>query len=224
MKTFKVGVLGTGGVGRTLGSALVNLGHEVRMGARAADNTNAAAWVKETGDRASAGTFEAAAAFGDLIVLATLGVATEDIIHSAKLEHFAGKVVLDTTNPLVLEKGQPPALSIGHTDSLGERIQRLISSAKVVKIFNTVCYGLMINPKFEDGRPDMFLAGNEPDAKRLAGEFCAAWGWGTVDLGGIESSRLLEPMVIAWLKVGLTSGLPLRTSGTWNHAFKLLRR
>jgi predicted dinucleotide-binding enzyme len=224
MKRSRIGILGTGGVGRTLGSGFVKLGHEVRMGARSADNTNAAEWAKENGSQASAGTFQAAAAFADMIVLATLGTATEEVIRSAQLNNFAAKVVLDTTNPLVLENGKPPALAFGHTDSLGERVQRLIPSAKVVKVFNTVCHGLMIHPKFEDGRPDMFLAGNDPDAKQVASELCAAWGWGTADLGGIESSRLLEPMVIAWLQFGIQSGLSLSTSGTWGHAFKILRK
>jgi predicted dinucleotide-binding enzyme len=221
---YRVGVLGSGGVGRTLGSAFGELGHAVKLGARAADNQAAAAWARAAGPLASAGTFADAAAFGDVLVVATLGVATEDALRAAGPAQFAGKIVLDTTNPLVLARGQPPTLAFGHSDSLGERVQRLLPTARVVKVFNTVCHGLMIRPSFPGGPPDMFVAGNDADAKRFAAELCATWGWGTVDLGGIEASRLLEPIVIAWLYAGLQRGLPLATSGTWTHAFKLLQQ
>jgi predicted dinucleotide-binding enzyme len=221
---YKVGVLGTGGVGRTLGSAFIELGHAVKLGARTAENPTAEAWARTAGSLASTGSFADAAAFGDVIVVATLGVATEDVLHAADPASFAGKIVLDTTNPLVLARGQRPTLAFGHSDSLGERVQRLLATAHVVKVFNSVCHGLMIRPTFDHGPPDMFLAGNDPDAKRFAAELCATWGWGAVDLGGIDASRFLEPMVIAWLYAGLQRGLPLSTSGTWTHAFKLLQR
>lgn len=214
---MKIGVLGTGDVGRTLGKAFITLGHEVKLGARAAGNEKARAWVKEMGERASEGSFADAAGFGEIIVLATLGVANEQAIRQAGVERFGGKLVIDTTNPLDFSKGGP-ALAVGHTDSAGEQVQRLLPAAKVVKAFNTVGHVLMFRPELPGGPPDMFIAGNDDAAKaRLTKLLRDDFGWGVIDVGGIEASRNLEPMCLTWVAYGF------RTN-TWTHAFKLLHR
>lgn len=215
MQKVRVGVLGSGDVGRVLASGFIGVGHEVKVGSR--DPEKLRQWADAAGARASLGSFEEAAGFGDILVLATLGVATADAIRLAGLDSFDGKVVIDTTNPLDFSKGMPPTLSVGTTDSLGEHIQRLIPKARVVKAFNTVGNAHMINPQFPGGPPTMFLCGNDGDAKKIVGQICEVFGWDVLDLGGIECSRYLEPMCLTWVLHGVRSG-------SWNHAFKMLQK
>jgi hypothetical protein len=124
---------------------------------------------------------------------------------------------MDATNPLDFSQGMPPRLSIGHTDSAGEQVQRWLPDAKVVKVFNIVGNAHMVDPQFPGGPPDMFICGNDDGAKATVAEICRQFGWPTIDLGGIEGSRWLEPMCILWVAHGLRAG-------SWNHAFKLLRK
>ena len=167
-------------------------------------------------DRASAGTFEETAKFGDLIVLATHGAATVHAIELAGKSNFDHKVIIDATNPLEFSGGKP-MLSIGWNDSLGEQIQRAIPNARVVKAFNTVGNEYFIKPNLPGGPPTMFIAGNDDESKRLVTQICDAFGWDTADLGGIESARYLEPMCMAWVAYGVRSN-------SWDHAFKLLKK
>jgi len=214
---MKVGVLGTGDVGRVLAQAFVTLGHEVKMGAREAGNAKAAAWADSAGPTASHGTFADAARFGDIVVLATLGVANESALRAAGLDSFDGKLLIDTTNPLDFSGGMPPRLAVGHTDSGGEQVQRLLPRAKVVKAWNTVGNAQMFRPTLPGGPPDMFICGDDEGAKHQVGELLAEFGWGVADIGGIQGSRYLEAMCLAWVLYGIRSN-------TWNHAFKLLRK
>jgi hypothetical protein len=215
---MKVGVLGTGSVGKALGQGFVALGHEVKMGGRSARNESALAWAREAGPKASAGTFADAAAFGEVVVLATLGVANKEVLRSAGPERLAGKVVIDTTNPLDFSGGMPPKLAIAGNDSGGEQVQKLLPGARVVKAFNTVGSPLMFRPDLPGGPPDMFIAGNDEDAKKTVTGILKDFGWGAVhDLGGIEASRHLEAMCLVWV-------LSAARGGTWNQAFKLLRK
>jgi predicted dinucleotide-binding enzyme len=215
MQIMKVGVLGSGDVGRVLAAGFAGLGHEVRIGSREPEKLKD--WAASAGGRVSTGTFEEAAQFGDLIILATLGVATTNAIKLAGVQNFEKKVVIDTTNPLDFSQGMPPRLSIGHDDSLGEQIQRMLPEARVVKAFNTVGNPHMVHPKFPGGPPDMFLCGNDAEAKKLVTQVCEAFGWGVIDIGGIEGSRHLEPMCLVWVLHGVLSG-------GWNHAFKMLHQ
>ena len=213
---MKIGVLGTGDVGKTLGAGFAALGHEVKIGSR--DPQKVAGWAKQTGKGASAGTFAEAAAFGEVVLLATLWSGTKSAIDMAGAKNMAGKVVIDATNPLVFEPNSPPRLALGHTDSGGEQVQRWLPDAKVVKAFNTVGSPHMVNPTFPGGPPDMFIAGNDAAAKKTVTEICRSLGWPTtIDCGGIDGARLLEPMCILWVYYGISTG-------TWGHAFKLLRR
>jgi 8-hydroxy-5-deazaflavin:NADPH oxidoreductase len=215
---MKVGVLGTGSVGKALGQGFVALGHEVKMGGRSAKNEAALAWAREAGPKASAGTFADAAAFGEVVVLATLGVANKEVLRSAGPERLAGKVVIDATNPLDFSGGMPPKLAIVGNDSGGEQVQKLLPGARVVKAFNTVGSPLMFRPDLPGGPPDMFIAGNDDEAKKTVTAILKDFGWGTVhDLGGIEASRYLEAMCLVWV-------LTAARGGTWNQAFKLLRK
>ncbi len=213
METIKVGILGSGDVAKSLAKGFISLGHQVKLGSRSPEKLHD--FVADTGERASAGTFEEAARFGDFIALATLGAATLQAIDLAGTANFDGKVVIDATNPLRFEPGKPPTLYTAGNDSLGEQVQRHIPKARVVKAFNTVGNGYFVNPKLEGGPPDMFVCGNDGEAKKLVSQVCKHFGWGVIDLGGIESSRYTEAMCVTWVLHGILSG-------SWNHAFKML--
>jgi predicted dinucleotide-binding enzyme len=214
---MKVGILGTGDVGKALGRGFIALGHEVKMGAREPSNPKAAAWVKEAGAKASAGTFADAAKFGDIVVLATLGTATEDVLRTVGPGPFKGKPVLDATNPLDSSQGMPPKLIGNVGDSGGERHQKLLPGAHVVKVFNTVGNASMFRPDFAGGPPDMFLCGNDDAAKKKVGAICKDFGWPVIDVGGIDAAHFLEAMCMVWV-------LSAARSNSWNQAFKLLRK
>lgn len=214
---MNIGVLGTGDVGRALGKAFLTLGHDVKMGSRSAANEKAVAWAAEMGPKASNGTFAEAAAFGEIVILATLGAANEEALQSAGPEHFRGKLLIDTTNPLDFGGGMPPRLAVSGTDSGGERVQRFLPDARVVKAFNTVGSPFMFRPDFPGGPPDMFIAGNDEGAKAQVAAILSDFGWGMIDVGGIESSRYLEPMCLVWVISALKTN-------NWNQAFKMLRQ
>jgi len=214
---MKVGILGTGDVGRALGKGFVTLGHEVKLGGREAASEKASAWAKEMGPKASTGTFAETAAFGELLVLATLGTANESVLKAAG-PGLKGKVLIDTTNPLGHEKGGPPQLTVGFTDSGGEQVQRAAPDARVVKAFNIVGNTLMFRPDLPGGPPTMLICGNDAVAKKQVTAILHDFGWTDVaDLGGIEASRHLEPLCITWVLFGVATG-------GWSHAVKFLRK
>ena len=212
---MKIAILGTGDVGKALGKGFLERGDEVMMGSRESDKPRA--WASQAGARASGGTFAAAAAWGEAAVLATSWSGTENALRLAEPKALAGKLVVDATNPLVFSPGQPPALALGHTDSGGEQVQRWLPSSKVVKAFNIVGHAHMIHPDFPGGPPDMFFCGNDASAKSRVDKILADFGWASIDIGGIEGARLLEPLCILWVLYGLRGG-------SWNHAFKLLKK
>lgn len=214
---MKIGMLGTGEVGQVLGSAFVTLGHEVCMGGRDAGNEKATAWAKQAGPSASHGTFADAAHFGEVLVLATLGQATLDILEQAGPLEFSGKIVLDATNPLDFSHGFPPTLFVGTTDSLGEQIQRKLAGAHVVKCFNTVGNVSMFQPQYQAGPPTMFICGDDDGAKATVTALLRDFGWEAADLGDIRGARAMEPLCLAWVLYGVKAG-------TWLHAFRMLRR
>ena len=151
-------------------------------------------------------------------MLATLWDGTPNAIKMADPKDFDGKVVVDITNPLDFSKGMPPRLAVGHSDSGGETIQRMLSESKVVKAFNIVGNPHMVHPNFPGGPPTMFICGNDEESKKIVTDkILTPFGWETVDIGGIEGSRLLEPLAMLWMIYYF------RTS-TGNHAFKLLRK
>jgi predicted dinucleotide-binding enzyme len=213
---MKIGILGSGDVGKALGRGFIALGHTVVMGSREAANPKAAAWVKEAGPKASAATFADAARAGEVVVIATLGSATEEILKSVGPDAFRAKLVLDATNPLDFGKGAPRLIgNLG--DSGGERHQKLLPGAHVVKAFNTVGNAFMFKPDFPGGPPDMFLCGDDAGAKSKAAAICKDFGWGVVDVGGIDAAHYLEAMCLVWV-------LSAMKTGGWNQAFKMLKK
>jgi predicted dinucleotide-binding enzyme len=212
---MKIGILGSGDVGRTLGSGLAALGHEVMIGSREPDSSRLREWVGLTGGHGSTGIYAEAAAFAEVAILATRWSGCEAVIGLAGQNNLSAKVIIDVTNPLVFRPDEPPELLLGHHDSGGEQIQRWLPNSQVVKAFNTVGYQNMVNPQFPGGPPDMFIAGNDGHAKAVVAGFCTALGWNPVDLGGIRCSRMLEPLAALWVNYGMRSG-------SWRHAFKLL--
>ena len=154
MTTQKIGILGSGTVAQTLGTGLLAVGHKVKLGTR--DTSKLEAWLKDvTNVNASVGSFADAASFGEVVILATLGVATASAIELAGKRNFTGKIVIDTTNPLDFSKGVPPTFAAELGNSLGEQIQRWIPDSKVVKAFNSIGAHIMVNPKREEGTPDL---------------------------------------------------------------------
>lgn len=211
---MKVGIIGSGDVGKKMGDSFVDLGHEVKIGTR--DVAKLAEWASRHGKNMSAGNFADAAKFGDVVVLATSWAGTASALQVAGPDNTADKVVIDVTNPLDFST-MPPKLAIGHTDSAGETVQRLLPKARVVKAFNIVGNPHMYKPRFEEGRPTMFICGNDDSAKKMVTDILTSFGWESIDIGGIEESRLLEPLAMLWINYYF------RTN-TGNHAFKLLRK
>jgi predicted dinucleotide-binding enzyme len=212
----RVGVLGSGDVGRTLARGFADRGYEVTIGSRDPANEDLALWLEGDGAGVRSATFAEAAQHGELVVLAVLGVAVEAAIEQAGGDNFSGKVVIDATNPLDFSQGFPPTLAWAHTDSGGEHVQRAIPDAKVVKAFNTIGNAYFVEPEFADGKPTMFIAGDDEEAKAVVGRVLAEFGWPpAVDVGGIEGSRLLEALCILWVTLG-------GRRGAWDHGFKLL--
>ncbi|RKH12908.1 NADP oxidoreductase [Corallococcus praedator] len=205
---MRIAILGTGMVGEALGSKLVALGHEVRMGSRTADNPKATAWVKKAGGKASQGTFADAAAFSELLFNATLGNASLDVLKAAGEEALRGKVLVDVSNPLDFTKGMPPVLSTAPTDSLGEQLQRAFPSLKVVKALNTMNCHVMVDPSRVPGDHDVFVSGNDADAKaRVKQLLTEGFGWKhVIDLGDITTARGTEAFLPLWLRLWGTLG------------------
>ena len=214
MEPTRVGVIGSGVVGRVLAAGFAARGHEVTIGTRdPQENDDLQAWAAQQAGVAI-GSFAGTAESGDLLVLATLGAAVEEAIAKAGPPHFSGKVVIDATNPLDFSGGGP-ALTVGHTDSGGEIVQRAIPGAHVVKAFNTVGNALMVDPKLQSGRPTMFIAGNDDAAKATVASALDDFGWDALDVGAIERSRELESLCLLWVAVGQACG------GAWDHAITL---
>jgi predicted dinucleotide-binding enzyme len=201
---MKVAVLGTGTVGKTIATKLVSLGHEVTMGSRTADNEDATAWVSDAGGGAGQGTFADAAAAGELIVNCTAGAASLDALRAAGEQNLAGKVLIDVANPLDFSQGMPPTLSVTNTDSLAEQIQRAFPDAKVVKSLNTINTGVMVDPGRVPGEHDVFLCGDDEDAKGEVRELLHSFGWpedAVVDLGDLSAARGTEAYLLLWLRL-----------------------
>jgi hypothetical protein len=200
---MRIGVLGTGSVGTTLATKFASLGHEVKMGARDAKNEKAAAWVESAGAKASHGTFADAAAFGEIVFNCTNGAGSLDALAAAGAENLSGKVLVDVANPLDFSRGMPPFLFTGSNDSLGERIQKAFPDARVVKTLNTVNANVMVEPSRVPGVSDVFVCGNDADAKGEVTRILKEWlGWPVVvDLGDIIGARGTESYLILWLRL-----------------------
>jgi len=200
---MKIGILGTGMVGKAIGTKLVQLGHNVKMGSRTANNEKAAEWVKASGANASQGTFADAAAFGEILFNCTRGVVSLEALALAGASNMGGKVLIDISNPLDFSKGMPPTLSVCNSDSLGEQIQRAYPQVNVVKTLNTVNCNIMVNPSLLPASHDLFICGNDSGAKAKVVDILKSWfGWKTViDLGDITGARGTEMLMPIWVRL-----------------------
>jgi predicted dinucleotide-binding enzyme len=202
---MKIAVLGTGNVGDTIGSKLIEVGHSVMMGSRTADNEKAKAFVAKHNGNASAGTFSDAAAFGEIIFNCTAGVGSLEALKMAGEKNLNGKIIVDVSNPLDFSKGMPPSLTICNTNSLGEEIQNAFPQAKVVKALNTMWCGIMVNPAMINGSDhSTFVSGNDAEAKEKVKEILKSFGWlekNILDLGDITKARGTEMYLPLWLSI-----------------------
>jgi predicted dinucleotide-binding enzyme len=198
---MKIGILGTGMVGEALGTKFTQLGHDVRMGSRTANNESAAKWVKAAGSKVSQGTFEDAAGFGEMVFICLKGTGFLDVAKTLKPGVLAGKILVDVSNPLDFSKGMPPSLSICNTNSLGEEVQKAVPSARIVKTLNIVNCDVMIDPT-KGGNPTMLLCGNDAEAKSEVTGLLKDMGWrDIIDLGDITKSRGTEMLLPLWLNL-----------------------
>ncbi|MDX6556706.1 MAG: 8-hydroxy-5-deazaflavin:NADPH oxidoreductase [Miltoncostaeaceae bacterium] len=206
---MRIAVLGTGVVGRTLGSRLVELGHQVRLGSRSAGNASAAEWAAADGAEASAGDFADAAAFGEVVLNCTSGTASLEALEAAGAANLAGKLLIDVANPLDFSQGFPPTLTVCNTDSLGEQIQRAFPEARVVKALNTINCAVMVDPDRVPGDHVLFMCGDDLDAKRETLSLLGELGWPAervVDLGDIGGARGMEMYLPLWLRIMVGRG------------------
>ena len=204
---MKIGIFGTGTVGETLGSKLIELGHSVMMGSRSADNPKAIAFAENNKrNQAFAGTFSDAAYFGELIINCTKGEFSIDVIKSTG-DRINGKILIDIANPLDFSNGMPPSLipSLSNSNSLGEEIQKKFPQIKVVKTLNTMWCGLMVNPMMiNNGDHVNYICGNDEDSKKFVISILREFGWkkeNILDLGDISNSRGTEAVLPIWLRV-----------------------
>jgi hypothetical protein len=212
----KIGIIGSGIVGRTLANGFVKHGYDVMIGT----NTPAKreALRASTNAEASVGSFQDAAEFGDIVVLATKGTAAEAALKAAGLANLKNKTVIDTTNPIA---DAPPVNGVlqyftSQNESLMERLQRLAAEARFVKSFSCIGNAFMVNPDFNGVKPTMFICGNDDGAKSEVKIILDQFGFEVADMGGVEGARAIEPLCILWC-------IPGFLNNRWTHAFKLLK-
>lgn len=219
---MRIGILGTGTVGQTIATKLVELGHEVTMGSRSAENEALAEWVRSvggtthgatsgTGGSAAGGSFAAAASDAELVFNCTAGEGSLDALSAAGAGNLAGKVLVDVANPLDFSQGMPPTLSVCNDESLGERIQAAFPDAKVVKALNTINARVMTDPGRVPGEHNIFICGNEAGAKAAVTILLESFGWpreAILDLGDISAARGTEMYLPLWLRLMGTLGTP----------------
>jgi predicted dinucleotide-binding enzyme len=214
MSKQKIAILGSGVVGEALAKGFLSRGHAVMRGSR--EPAKLEAWKAAAGGEAAVGTFDEAARWGEVVVLAVKGTAAESAIALAQPANLAGKTVIDATNPIADAAPVNGVLQYFTTmnDSLMERLQRQAPAAHFVKAFSCVGNAFMVDPPFEPA-PTMFICGNDDGAKREVTAILTAFGWETADMGAVEGARAIEPLCILWCIPGLRGG-------SWAHAFKLL--
>lgn len=212
----KVGILGSGDVGKVLAKGFLKNGYQVAIGS---DHPEKLAEFKRENPEMETATFEQAAQSGDIVVVCVKGTVAEKIVEKVK-KHITGKTVIDTTNPIADAPPQNGVLKYFTSleESLMERLQKIAPDAQFVKAFNSIGSALMVNPEFgDDTKPTMFICGNNDDAKKKVHEILEKFGFEVEDMGKVESARAIEPLCILWCIPGF-----LRNE--WSHAFKLLKK
>ncbi|MCA1814543.1 MAG: NAD(P)-binding domain-containing protein [Halobacteriales archaeon] len=202
---MRVGILGSGDVGKALGKGFASKGHDVMLGTR--DPAKLAEFRKEV-PKAKVGSFADAAKHGEVVCLAVMGAVAEQVVDQAG-HNFDGKLLIDVTNPLDFSKGMPPGSLYGLNDSVAERVQKKLPKAKVVKAFNTVGNAQMFHAP---SGARMMIAGNDAGAKKQVEGILREAGWGAIDVGGVQEARYLEALVPLWVRVGVAIG-------RWDHVF-----
>ena len=193
---MKVGILGSGMVGQNLAPAFVQTGHEIIIGTRNPNSEKIKEFIKELGSNIKVGTFEEAAMYGEIAIFAINWAGVENAIQLANPQNLAGKIVIDTTNPLDFSTGKLKLATKGD-DSAGETVQRLLPSSKVVKAFNIIGATDMFKPQFVDGPPTMFISGNDQEAKNQVTELLHTFGWpDVINLGSMENSWYFESLLM----------------------------
>jgi len=212
---MNIGILGSGVVAKALAEGFLKYTHAVMLGTHHPEKLDHwSAYHPE----AQIGSFAEAAKFADLVVLAVKGSAASDVLRATGAENLSGKVVIDTTNPI---SDDPPDNGVlrfytSLDDSQMERLQREFSDARFVKAFNSVGNAHMVDPKFADGKPTMFICGNDKKAKEEVTAILDHFNWDTMDMGGVEAARAIEPLCMLWCIPGILKN-------EWSHAFKMLR-
>ncbi|MBS1731719.1 MAG: NAD(P)-binding domain-containing protein [Bacteroidetes bacterium] len=215
---MKIGVIGSGAVGRVLATAFLKEGHQVTLGSRNPNKDEVVKWLAEN-PGGQAGDFAATASFGELLVLATKGSVTMNAIELAGKQNLAGKVIIDATNPIAEKPPVNGVLSFFTTieESFMEQLQKAVPEAKFVKAFNSVGNALMYKPELQGQKPTMFICGNDAGAKQKVAEILERFGWESEDMGTVEAARAIEPLCILWCITGFLKN-------DWMHAFKLLKK
>jgi predicted dinucleotide-binding enzyme len=200
----RIGVLGTGAVGRAIATRLGELGHEVTMGSRSAGGEALAEWVAGAGEGAKGADFATAAAEAELLFNCTAGIASLQALEAAGADNLAGKTLIDVAVPLDFSAGFPPSLAVCNDNSLGEQIQAAFPQTRVVKALNTVNSAVMVDPGRIRGDHSIFVCGDDGAAKAQVSALLEAIGWpaeSIVDLGGIEAARGTEMYLPLWLRL-----------------------
>jgi len=212
---MNIGILGSGAVAKSLAAGFLAYGHKTMLGTR--NPAKLKDWAAKN-PKSGIGSFADAARFGELVVLAVKGTAAADALRAADIANLAGKVVIDTTNPIANAPPTNGVLKFFTTldESLMERLQREFAAARFVKAFNSVGNGSMVDPQFKSGKPTMFICGNDEEARKTVTGILDQFGWETADMGAAEAARAIEPLCILWCIPGF-----LRQD--WVHAFKLLK-
>ena len=212
---MQIGIIGSGIVAQTLGAGFLKHGDQVVLGTRSPDKLDS--WQAEN-PLGKVGSFEDAARFGELVVLAVRGSAAEQALRASGQENLRDKTVIDATNPIADDPPQDGVLSFftGLDESLLERLQAAFPEARLVKAFNSVGAGRMVNPDFPEGRPSMFICGNDEGARNQVAAVLDRFGWDTEDMGTAKAARAIEPLCMLWC-------IPGFRNDEWGHAFKMLR-
>lgn len=210
----RIGIIGSGTVGQTLAKGLKEHGYDVRVASR----TPAKLAAFSTTAGIATGTPSEVAAWAEGIVLAVLGRAAEEALREAGAANLAGKLVIDTTNPIAEGAPEDGMLKFftSPNASLMEQLQQAFPAAKFVKAFNSVGAARMVAPSYASGKPTMFYCGNDAAAKAVVARIITQFGWDGADMGTAKAARAIEPLCQLWCILGFRDN-------SWTHAFKLLR-
>ena len=211
---MKIGIIGSGVVAQTLGTGFLSKGHEVKLGTR--DAAKLSEWQEKAGENASVGSFEDAARFGDVVVVAVSGLVAVSAVEQAGVGNLDGKTVIDVTNALDFSSGAPK-FAAKLRNSVAEQIQRAVPNANVVKAFNMITASVMVDPLFGGEAATLFIAGNSDEAKAEAKKLAEGFGWDVADFGGVEQAYFLEAFAFGFISYAFKTN-------DWMRGFRFLKK